>query len=168
MGDFVDALKNVGASGQLSAASTILGVAGKWKEGDAARDAAEFRAAQLYQQAGQARAAAQRKSIEDRRQARLVGSRLQALVGSDAPELALGIAGEGEYRALTSLYEGKDRAVGMEQAAEAERYSGKQRQQGARAGAVSSALSGGSTFYDKYWPKSKDLTTTGGSYGGKY
>lgn len=154
----MESLAALGTTGQLSLASTVLGFAGKWAEGDAAKDAAEFKAAQLYQQAGQARAAAQRKSLEDRRKATLAGSRLQALAGGDAPELALGLAGEGEYRALSSLYEGEDRAVGLEQAAEAERYSGKQRQRGAQIGAITGAISQGTTFYDKYWPKTSSAT----------
>lgn len=149
----MEAVQALGTSGQLSLASTVLGFAGKWEEGSQAKAAAEYRAAQLEQQAGQSRASAQRAAIEKRRQAALTGSRLQALAGADAPELAIGIAGEGEYRALSTLYEGEDRAVGLEQAAEAERYSGRQKQSAARMGAMAGVLSQGSTFYDKYWPK---------------
>lgn len=154
----MEAVQAMGASGQLSLASTILGFAGKWQEGSDAKAAAEYRAAQLEQQAGQSRAAAQRKAIEQRRQAALTGSRLQALAGADAPELAMGIAGEGEYRALSSLYEGEDRAVGLEQAAEAERYTGRQKQKAAQFGAATGLLSQGTTLYDKYWPKASTTT----------
>ncbi len=149
----MEALQTMGASGQMQLASTVLGFAGQWKEGNEAKAAANFRASQLEQQAGQSRAAAQREAIEKRRQANLAGSRLQALAGGDAVELAVGIAGEGEYRALSSLYEGENRAVGLEQAAEAERYSGSQRQRSARFGAITGALGKGATMYDKYWPK---------------
>ena len=162
---------SMGTSGALQLALTVLGFAGKMEEGSAAKQAADYHAAQLEQKAGQARASAQRAAIEKQRQARLVGSRLQALAGGGGSDvgvvnLAAGIAGEGEYGALTALFEGEDRAAGMEQSASAARYEGSLKKRAATVSAFSGALSGGLTMYDKYWPKAgKSEWGTGSKHG---
>jgi len=139
--------------------------------GAQANKAAKSEAAQLDYNAGQQRAATQRQAEEQRRQGRLANSRLQAVAGGGsgdvtAVDLAADLAGEGELRSLTALYEGEDRAIGMEAQALATRRAGTAaRTAGYRsaadsllrstkkpppAPAVSSVLSGGKTMFDKY------------------
>ena len=134
---------------------TVLSVGGNISAGNAQDKAATFQASQLEQQAGQERAAAQRRAIEDRRQAQLAQSRLLALSGGSSTDativgLSADIAEEGEYRALSSLYEGEERARGDEMRAKALRYEGKQAKKASKIKAVSSLLSGGSSLFDKY------------------
>ena len=144
----------------ITAASTIFSAVGKQQQGAAADTAAGYQAQQLDQRAGQARASAQRAAIEQRRHAALAGSQLQARAGGGGldptvVDLASGIAGEGEYRALTALYEGEERARGDEMAAAAKRYEGKQARRAGNIGAVTSLFSSagspaGQSLFEKY------------------
>ena len=102
-------------------------------QGAAERDAANYRSAQLFQQAGQERATAQRKAIEERRRSRLAQSRAVAIAagsggGATDPTVThiLGdLAGEGEYNALAQLYTGEESAIGLETQGRASKYEGK-------------------------------------------
>lgn len=130
-------------------------------------------AAQLAAQAGQQRAAGQRRAQEQRRQAAIAGSNIQARTGggsTDASILGLtgNIAGEGEYNALTNIYEAEESALGSEgQAGTARRQGDMYRAggqaalaRGAAAGeaavsvsrmnAASTIFSSGSSLYSKY------------------
>lgn len=123
----------------LSAVGTVVNTLGTIAQGNqakaqgiAAQNAANFRAAQLEQQAGQERAAAQRNAIEERRQARLAMSRglaVAAASGGGALDptvvnLLGDVQAEGDYRALMRLYQGEERARGAELGATAARYEG--------------------------------------------
>lgn len=124
-------------------------------QGGQANADAQFTASQLEQRAGQTRAAGQREAAEQRRQTRLAQSRLQALAGGGGSDptvvnLAADIAGEGELRALTSLYGAEERATGDETQAGATRQMGKNARKAGYINAVSSVLSGGSSMYEKY------------------
>lgn len=139
----------------LMIASTVLGATGTMQQGNAAQQQAYSQAGQLDAAAGQDRASAQRGAAEQRRQARLAQSSLQARAGgsgSDAGVVALdaGIAGEGEYRALTALFQGEEEARGKEFAAANARATGDAAKKAGRTRAFSSILAGGSTLYDKY------------------
>lgn len=139
----------------LMIASTVLGARGAMQQGDAAKQQAYSQAAQLDAAAGQDRASAQRSAAEQRRQARLAQSALMARAGgaaSDAGVVSLdaGIAGEGEYRALTALFQGEEEARGKEFAAANARATGDAAKRAARTKAFSSILAGGSTLFDKY------------------
>lgn len=124
----------------LTAASTLIGGYGQLQQGAAQKAAGEAqqRAAQyraqlqgaqalnLESQAGQERAAAQRAAIEEARRGRYVGSRAQAISaasggGSLDPYIAANITGESEFRAMTALYQGEERARGYEYGATLER-----------------------------------------------
>lgn len=138
------------------AIGTVLTVVGQARAGSEAKNAADFQAAQLDQAAGQSRAAAQREAMEARRQARLAGSRVQALArggGGDESVLALqgDIAGEGELRALTAMYEGEERARGYEGQADAARYSGRNAKSRGMASALNTVIKFGPGLYDKYF-----------------
>lgn len=117
-----------------------------------------LQAGQLDTQAGAERATSQRRAMEERRQARLVGSRAQALAaasggGADDPSVVnaiAGIEGEGEYRALTALYEGNDAAAGLEAEAVARRRAAKDVKTAGLIKAGGTILSAGSSLYDRY------------------
>lgn len=151
---------------------TILTVSGGLKQASAAeaagaraRQASEFQAAQMEQQAGQATAAAQRKSLEQRRRAQLVASRalaVSAASGAGAADPTIetiisDIAGEGAYRAGIELYQGEERARQLRMGADASIYegqvaeqAGKERASAARMQAFGSVLNSGGSLFAKY------------------
>jgi hypothetical protein len=145
-----------GVMAELMFVGAGLSAAGAVAGGNAQRASADFAGAQLDQQAGQARASSQRAAIEQRRQAQIANSRLQSLAGGSGLDptvvhLAADIAGEGEYRALTALYEGEDSARSMEMKAQAARYEGKMAQKAGYLKAATSIISGTSqSMLDKY------------------
>ncbi len=119
--------------GQIATAASIVGlglqVTGTLAAGKAEKQAAEARAAalehrakQAKQAAGQERAASQRASGEQRRHARLVESQALARAAASGAGAAdptveniLGeIGAEGEFRALSELFIGEERARGLE------------------------------------------------------
>jgi len=135
------------------------------QQGQAEQQAANYRAEQLDQIAGQSIAASQRVAQEQRRQARLLASRALAVAAasgggasdSSVTRIIADIHGEGAYRAAVALYEGEDRARQERMAASATRYEGELAAQSgsnaAKAGnimALGSLLSGGMSLYEKY------------------
>lgn len=164
----------------MTAVGTVVSSVGSLAEGEATAAAAKaggkdaarvatWQAAQLRQNAGQERAAAQREAIEERRRARLVMSRARALAGASGAGVSdptitgilADLGTEGEMNAQTALWEGEEAARGLEaQAAGAEYEGALAKSAGAfrarsarRAGmfnAVGSLLDGGSDFYTKY------------------
>lgn len=153
----------------LSVIGGAVGIGGALKGAQASNAQAqiaatqsEYQAQQLDQQAGQTRASAQRTAIEQRRQAKIAQSNLQAKTGggsTDASILGLtgDIAGEGEYNALSALYEGEERARGLEmQASSARGQAGQYRSSGADAlaagntKAMTGIFSTASSLYGKY------------------
>lgn len=138
-------------------ASTALSAGGAIMGGNAADSAARSEGAQLDYAAGQQRASGQRAAIEQQRQAKLQTSRLQAVAGGGggdvtAVNMAADLAGEGEYRALSALYDGEGKAHGLEVQATATRNMGAAKQKAGYIGAVSSVLSSGAQYgmYKKY------------------
>lgn len=135
------------------------------QQGSAEREADNYRATLLEQQAGQTRAASQRTALDQRRQTTLVESRARAVAaasGAGASDSTVNdiegrIAQRGEYAALSSLFNGEERARGLEdqgagvrfEGAEAG-YLGKQKQSASRVAAIAGLLSGGSDLYSKY------------------
>lgn len=158
----MEALQAMSAADKVQALSTVLGGVADIKGGMDARRSADYRAGQLEQEAGQARAMSQRKAIEERRRANLVASSLRAKAegGAGDPtvtDLAGDIYTEGEYRAMLSLYEGEERASGMESAAAASRYEGRQTRTAGFLKGAGGILTKGATMYEKYAPKRSDL-----------
>lgn len=143
-------------STNLALASTIFQSAGLLEQGFAAKAAGDYQAAQLEQRAGQMRASGQHDASEQRRRARLVQSALQARAGGGGldptvVQLSKDIAAEGEYRALTSLYEAEDAARGDEMAAAGARMQGRRSRVAGGINAVSTLFSPtASTLYSKY------------------
>lgn len=137
------------AGGGLSALGTLAA-------GNSAEKAANFEASQLQRNAGLARAASQRAAIEERRKADLVSSRALAVAaasgggtGGNVENILGDIAAEGEYRTLTSLFEGEQQAQGLETAA-GRRWEGKAAKRASRVQAVSTLLGSAGSMYGKY------------------
>lgn len=139
----------------LTVVSTVVSAAGTLMSGNAARGAANFEAAQMKQQAGQERAVAQRQAIEQRRQAGLANSRVQAVAaasGAGATDpTVLNIEGNnaatGEYNALSALYSGEEKARGFEMSAAARKYEGATARQSALLGAGGTLMGGAAKAY---------------------
>lgn len=137
----------------------------------------ELEATQHDRNANNARAIAQRKAIEEKRQAKVIMSRAMAVAGASGGgvfgdvsvenDLA-GILEVGEYNAKTALWEGEESALNSEdnafmrrRAANITRYEGNLRasnvrregdyaQDSSRLGGVIAAIDGGSSIYSRY------------------
>jgi hypothetical protein len=131
-----DAVMEAGRSadtlaGMTSDALRASGVASE-EAGLRAQQSYEFKAAQETIAAGEARATGQRGMFEKQRDTRLLLSRLQARAAAsggsadDPSILALAgqIAQRGEYSALTDMYAGETRALGLEDMAVSDRMTG--------------------------------------------
>jgi hypothetical protein len=171
----------------VQAAGTALNVASKVSAGNAASkvgnrraDLADYEAKQLDYNAGQAIAASQRAAMEEQRNAALVSSRALAVAaasggGASDPTIinALAkIAGEGQYRAMSDLYNGEDKARQLRMSAAGKRYqAGMERgdassaQGASRFSAMTSALAGGASLYSKYFSNDEGSSDSFGAMG---
>lgn len=139
------------AGSLLSAGGSIIGANAEAKE-------MRMQADQLEANAGLERASSQRAAMDEKRSARLTASRALAVAaasggGADDPTVVntiAGIEGEGEYRALTALYNGDQQAEGMEAEAKARRRGAKSTKTAGLLKAGSTILSGASSIYGKY------------------
>ena len=115
-------------------------------------------AAQLEAQALTERATSQRESIEQRRNARFAQSRALALSAASSASasdrsietIISDIAGEGEYRALTALYNGEEQASSLEMQAKARRKEAKNAKTAGLISALGTILEGGSSIASRY------------------
>lgn len=139
-------------------AGAAISIYGKVAGGYAQKGALDNGASQLEQQAGQSIASGIQGAIQDRRRATYVASNARAATaagglattGTSAIANVGQIRGEGEYRALTSLYQGYDRAGELTDRASAMRTEGSNAVKSGWISGASSVLSAGSSFYDKY------------------
>lgn len=138
----------------LSLSGTILGGVGTVAGGAAANASAQYEAKQLEARATAERAAGQRDAMRERKQKELVISRAKAVgaaSGGGVDLVGLGkIEEEGEYNALTAMWEGEERARGAEDQAAATRWSGKQAKRASFINAGATILDGGASFMEKY------------------
>jgi uncharacterized low-complexity protein len=138
--------------------ATLFSAMGSVQAGQAQNEAARYAAQQAEQAAGQSRAASQRAAEEERRQARIVASRARAAAGSSGAGVTdptvtniIGdIEGEGEYRALTALYQGEDRARTLETDAALRRFEGRQARKSGMFDAAGTIFAGGSKLLERY------------------
>lgn len=153
-----------------SIGGSILSGLGQMQAGKAAQQSANSQAQQLEQRAGQERAASQRVAIEERRKGKIAISNAQAAAASsgggatDPTVLNIegAIAKQGEYNALSALFDGEERARGQELQAVASRYEGKQARRAGMAGGVSTIISGaGNALMAKYAPTAAASTSDG-------
>lgn len=128
----------------------IVGAAGQMQQGRAEKAAADAEAVQLEAKGKEEFAAAQRVSLEKRREGELASSRLQALAassgaGADTPTivgLMSGILSQADYNAKTATYGGAERRAGLFDAAGNRRRSGKASLLGAKYAAMGSIVDG--------------------------
>ena len=156
----------------MAVAGTVLGAYGQIQQGNAAEAAGkaqqkglEYQAAQMEVQAGQERAAAQRRAMDERRKKTLTQSRAQAISaaggGGSLDPTIVDIMGdleaEGEYNANVAMYEGEERARDLLTGSQLRRYegtqartAGKMAKKSSRIAAAGSLLKGGNSLMDKY------------------
>lgn len=149
----------------LAVAGSLLGAGGTILASNAQAKEYGIEASQLDAQAGNEQASAQRRAIEERRQARLASSRAQALAaasggGADDPSVVNAMAGleeEGSYRALTALYGGDtaaqqlhDEAAARRRGAKSVRTAGAIKAAGSLLSTAPTILSHGSSLFQKY------------------
>jgi hypothetical protein len=122
------------------------------------KQADDYSASLLSQEAGQSVASGIQGAIQDRRRAAYVASSARAKIagsgltttGTSAISTVGQIRGEGEYRALTSLYQGSDRALELNVRGAGLQDEGDAAQKAGWISGISSVLTGGTSFYDKY------------------
>ena len=142
----------------IAGAATVVSTVSAIQQGNDARHQADAQALALRNQANADAAAAQRTAVNSRRQAQYAISRGQALAASSGagatdPTVAsvLGqIAGEGEYHALTSLYEGGTSSQNLNSQATAASSEGRAYQRAGYLKGISTLMTGGTTLATKY------------------
>lgn len=142
----------------LTVAGAALGVGGSLISANAEAKELRAQAGQLDAQAKDDRASSQRRSMEERRQARIAGSRALAVAaasggGASDPSVINRIAeleGEGEYRALSALYEGETEARTKEAQAAANRRGAKTAKTVGALKAIGSMIGSGSSLFDRF------------------
>lgn len=153
-----------------SVGGSVLSGLGQIQAGKAANVSAKFQAAQLEQRAGQERASSQRVALEERRRASIASSNAQAAAaasGGGATDPTVlniqgGIAGQGEYNALSALFEGEEKGRGLELQATSTRMEGKQAKKAGYVSGISTIIGGtGNALMAKYSPS----TASGGTVG---
>lgn len=115
----------------LEAAGSAYTAVSHLEFGKQAQQAAEFQAAQLRQNAGQAKASAQHQAEDIDRQTQLITSRALAVAGATGGASDPGVvsliaqtASEGAYRRAVAIYGGDTSARAMELQAEAKQFEG--------------------------------------------
>lgn len=162
------ALPYIAAAGTVI--STVSTMQAQKQAGEQQAAANEFAAKQADDNANAARAVAQRRAMEARRQGRIAASRAQAVgaagggAGSvDVINRIADLDAQGEYGALVALYEGEDAARNMTSQANVMRYEGSQAKEAANRAAMGTLIQGASSLAGKYggsaMPTSADTTT---------
>jgi hypothetical protein len=127
-------------------------------KGFATKSADDAAANQMTQEAGQSVAAGIQGAEAMRRRTGYVASNAQAKIaggglsttGTSAQTVLGNIKGQGEYEALTSLYQGNDRANELQFRASQMENAGTNAVAAGFIGGATSVLSSGSSFYSKY------------------
>ena len=150
----VGAVKGMSLSTILSAGGTAVSAIGAIQQGKSQQASANYQAAQLEAAGKAEQAASQREAEEERRQKRLMQSRARAVGAASGGGIDLELAGdieeEGEYRALTALWEGTEAAKGRRAQAAASRFEGRQARKAGFLRAGRTILGGGASLYEKY------------------
>lgn len=146
------------AGGLASGAGTLGSASAQRQAGAAQQQALNYKAAQEDQQATQAIAASQQQMFDQQRKTALTRSTLVARAAADGgsasdatvTSLDQDIAGRGELLALQNLWQGQDKATGLQAQANADRYSGIMAKQGADMSANGTLLSGAGSMFDRF------------------
>lgn len=149
-------MAEVGLLSAISAGATAIA---SIRQGQAARSAANFQAAQLQAGAQAKRAEAQRQALEDKRRIELARSRAEAIGaasgragGKTMTDVIGGLEYEADRALKTRIAAGENVALGYETSAAAAKQQGKAAMQAGVIGAAASAAKFGSSLYDKYYP----------------
>ena len=125
------------------AGGTLLSTGGAYAEGEAAEQAAAFKAKTQM-------ATGSRRAYEAGRKGRILQSDIQAAQAASGGAVDAGsiermakVGAETEYNVLSALYEGKQKATTA-------RYEGKIKKKAAKKRALSTLLSGGASAYKSY------------------
>lgn len=122
------------------------------------KQADDYAAAELSQEAGQSVASGIQGMIQDRRKATYIASSAQARTAGSglattsptAINTEALIKGQGEYNARTALYQGEDRGAELNFRGSTLRSEGNAAETAGYLSAAGTAISGGQSFYDKY------------------
>ena len=158
------------ASSVSQASNTAAAGRAEQAAAQARGQALEHQAAQARQSAGQERASAQRAASEKRRLGRLLSSRALAVAaasgagaGDPTVEKILGdIGAEGEFRALTEMFIGEERARGLETRADLLTFEAQQERRG---GNVARSASSGLATAQLLGGAAKAFSATSGGGG---
>lgn len=148
---------------------TITPIAAGIQEDRAARSVA----AQYDAQANTVVAASQRAAAEERRQGRLALSRVQAVAGGGGNDVGVvniagDIAAESEYRALSALFEGNDRAAGLRFAGDTKRWEGSQARTAGFIKGATTVMNQTPGLFEKYGKGKLEYDFKRQGYGDKY
>ena len=162
-------LTGVGAG--ISALGTLGSASAQRQAGKAQEAQYAFKAQQEDQQATQAIAASQRQMFDTNNKTVLTQSTLTARAAADGGSatdpgvltLSQDIAGRGQLYALDNMYDGQNRAAGLLQQADADRYSGAAARAGANASATGTILGGIGSLASRFG--GLDRATGGGLFG---
>lgn len=138
------------ASAALSIAGGIAQYNASMAAADGAQKAAEYKAKQLEQQSNEARAAAQRQSEDERHKLDIAQSSLQAKAAASGAgatddtviKLDEDMTEKGNYNALGEMYNGENRARGIQMQADGSRFDGQLQKQAYESKATASLISG--------------------------
>lgn len=138
-----------------SVASTALNSFGAHKAGQAESRAANIEAGQMESIARSERASSQQQALAEQRRGELVKSRAIAVSaagggGVSDTNIIGDIEAEKKFRSLAALFEGEERARDLEKQANITRFTGRQARKAGNIKAVTSAISGGSTLFQRY------------------
>lgn len=146
------------AAPYLTAASAVIGVGTTLMAGKQQNDMAAFEAGQMIESAKAERAVSQREAEQERKRSKYLQSRAKSLAaasGASANDPTIeniigGLDAEGEYRALSALYNGEQQAEGMEMGAKVRRIEGRNARRAANYRAAQTIMGAGSSLYETY------------------
>ena len=142
----------------LAAAGLVTQVAGQQSAKKAGKAESAFAAAEQRAEAMQVRGIGQRAAAGERKRAALVSSAIQARAGGGGLDptvvgLEREVAAEGEYRALTALYNSEGDAKALEAAADAGMRTSRARSKAYNLQTAGTVLQGAGTMYGRYSDK---------------
>lgn len=146
------------AAPYITAGTTALSIYSQIQQGNVAKEQQEILANQREKAANQAMVEAQAEAANERRKAKYLRSRAQALAGKsggdpsspDISNIFTDIETEGEMNALTALASGDYLARSLRTGAAVARNEGRAAQTAAYTRAGTTALSDSVGFYEKY------------------
>jgi hypothetical protein len=140
--------------GQTAASATLAGGNAALQAGQMQQQAANYQAAQLTQNAGQAFASGQRQMLDDQEKTRLAISTARADAGASGVNAGVGspvsivgsLARRGSYNAAMDMFNGESTATGLLNQAAGATYSGEAALIGGEEGQSASEISANATL----------------------